>query len=85
MDQGRTRRKNKLLQTINMKTKAIQAFIETKYNVTFNRDEKVVSVGSQFENGVYYQTLRLPKYIEITEEQAKNLIDFIINHITKNK
>lgn len=64
-----------------MKTKATSAFIESRYNQVFNRDENVVSVGFQFEDGVYYQTLRLPKSIKLTEEQAKNGMDFFLNHI----
>jgi len=59
--------------------KVLQYFEEKKFNPTFNREERNISLGLQSSEGVYYQTLRLPLDCQITEEQLKNGIQLILN------
>ena len=59
--------------------KAISIFSEKRFNDTFKREEKVVTVQVQFEDGVYFQTLRMPVNFKTTDEQFKNLTEFIFN------
>ena len=59
--------------------KAISTFSEKRFNDTFKREEKVITVQVQFEDGVYFQTLRMPLDFEMTGEQFKNLIESIFN------
>ena len=59
--------------------KAISTFSEKRFNDTFKREEKVITVQVQFEDGVYFQTLRMPLDFKTTDEQFKNLIEFIFN------
>ncbi len=59
--------------------KAFQVFEEKKFNPAFNREERQISVGVQFAEGVYYQTIRLPLDCPLTDEQIKNGIQLILN------
>lgn len=59
--------------------KAISIFSEKRFNYTFKREEKVVTIQVQFEDGVYFQTLRMPLDFKTTDEQFKNLIEFNFN------
>ena len=59
--------------------KAISKFSEKRFNDTFKREEKVVTIQVQFEDGVYFQTLRMPLDFKTTDEQFKNLIEFNFN------
>lgn len=59
--------------------KAISTFSEKRFNDTFKREEKVVTIQVQFEDGVYFQTLRMPLDFKTTDEQFKNLIEFNFN------
>ena len=59
--------------------KAISIFREKRFNDNFKREEKVVTVQVQFEDGVYFQTLRMPLDFKMTDEQFKNLTEFIFN------
>lgn len=59
--------------------KTISKFSEKRFNDTFKREEKVITVQVQFEDGVYFQTLRMPLDFKTTDEQFKNLTEFIFN------
>ena len=59
--------------------KAISIFSEKRFNDTFKREEKVITVQVQFEDGIYFQTLRMPVNFKTTDEQFKNLTEFIFN------
>ena len=59
--------------------KAISKFSEKRFNYTFKREQKVVTIQVQFEDGVYFQTLRMPLDFKMTDEQFKNLTEFIFN------
>jgi hypothetical protein len=59
--------------------KAISTFSEKRFNDTFKREEKVVTIQVQHEDGVYFQTLRMPLNFKTTDEQFKNLTEFIFN------
>lgn len=59
--------------------KALSSFKEMRYNDTFNRHEKIITIGVHFPDGVYYQTLRMPLNTPLTEEQAKNMIETMYN------
>ena len=59
--------------------KAISKFSEKRFNYTFKREQKVVTIQVQFEDGVYFQTLRMPLDFEMTDEQFKNLTESIFN------
>lgn len=59
--------------------KAISTFSEKRFNDTFKREEKVITVQVQFEDGVYFQTLRMPLDFKMTGEQFKNLTESIFN------
>lgn len=59
--------------------KATSTFSEKRFNDTFKREEKVITVQVQFEDGVYFQTLRMPLDFKTTDKQFKNLIEFNFN------
>ena len=61
------------------KIKTISTFSEKRFNDNFKREEKVVTIQVQFEDGVYFQTLRMPLDFKTTDEQFKNLIEFNFN------